>query len=222
LSKDPIGFAGGLNLHAYVANPTQWVDPLGLLQRNPDGSIKFEPIVDTQIIHGANRNYKHPVQYGHVLADDGTKIIAFKEIKPYAGKDHSYTYDCHGMTFASKQVWINDDQVEAILKGDGYRPTKTPEPGDVAIYREKPWWKFWEKGTIVHSTTVSSISGSDVIVCGKGGIKPAPSCTPVEPNSEPEPGKESAWSNESATYEYYTKKPEPPEPPPQGLFGPDF
>jgi uncharacterized protein RhaS with RHS repeats len=30
LSKDPIGFAGGLNLHAYVANPTQWVDPLGL------------------------------------------------------------------------------------------------------------------------------------------------------------------------------------------------
>jgi RHS repeat-associated protein len=31
LSKDPIGFAGGLNLHAYVANPTQWVDPLGLI-----------------------------------------------------------------------------------------------------------------------------------------------------------------------------------------------
>jgi RHS repeat-associated protein len=30
LSKDPIGFAGGLNLHAYVANPTQWVDPRGL------------------------------------------------------------------------------------------------------------------------------------------------------------------------------------------------
>jgi RHS repeat-associated protein len=35
LSKDPIGFAGGLNLHAYVANPTQWVDPLGLWDRFP-------------------------------------------------------------------------------------------------------------------------------------------------------------------------------------------
>jgi RHS repeat-associated protein len=31
LSKDPIGIAGGLNLHAYVANPIQWVDPLGLV-----------------------------------------------------------------------------------------------------------------------------------------------------------------------------------------------
>jgi RHS repeat-associated protein len=32
LSKDPIGFAGGLNLHAYVANPVQRIDPLGLFQ----------------------------------------------------------------------------------------------------------------------------------------------------------------------------------------------
>jgi RHS repeat-associated protein len=36
LSKDPIGFAGGLNLHAYVANPTQGVDPLGLQETPPN------------------------------------------------------------------------------------------------------------------------------------------------------------------------------------------
>jgi RHS repeat-associated protein len=30
VSRDPIGLAGGLNTHAYVANPAGWVDPLGL------------------------------------------------------------------------------------------------------------------------------------------------------------------------------------------------
>ncbi|AKM03221.1 RHS repeat-associated core domain-containing protein [Burkholderia pyrrocinia] len=30
LSVDPIGLAGGIRTHGYVANPTQWVDPLGL------------------------------------------------------------------------------------------------------------------------------------------------------------------------------------------------
>jgi len=32
LSPDPIGFAGGLRPQAYVANPLEWVDPLGLEQ----------------------------------------------------------------------------------------------------------------------------------------------------------------------------------------------
>ena len=30
ISKDPIGFAGGLNVYAYAPNPVGWVDPLGL------------------------------------------------------------------------------------------------------------------------------------------------------------------------------------------------
>jgi RHS repeat-associated protein len=30
ISKDPIGLEGGINTSAYVADPTQWVDPLGL------------------------------------------------------------------------------------------------------------------------------------------------------------------------------------------------
>ncbi|WP_332420743.1 toxin C-terminal domain-containing protein, partial [Vibrio metschnikovii] len=31
LSPDPIGFAGGLRPQAYVHNPLEWVDPLGLV-----------------------------------------------------------------------------------------------------------------------------------------------------------------------------------------------
>ncbi|HEX8593289.1 MAG TPA: RHS repeat-associated core domain-containing protein, partial [Pseudomonas sp.] len=30
ISKDPIGYSGGLNLYQYVPNPTGWIDPLGL------------------------------------------------------------------------------------------------------------------------------------------------------------------------------------------------
>ncbi|MCU1755884.1 RHS repeat domain-containing protein, partial [Pseudomonas helleri] len=33
ISKDPIGFAGGLNVYAYAPNPVGWVDPFGLAKR---------------------------------------------------------------------------------------------------------------------------------------------------------------------------------------------
>ncbi len=37
LSPDPIGFAGGLRPQAYVHNPLEWVDPLGLTPLNQGG-----------------------------------------------------------------------------------------------------------------------------------------------------------------------------------------
>ncbi|WP_420803418.1 RHS repeat-associated core domain-containing protein [Pseudomonas lundensis] len=30
VSKDPISYAGGLNLYAYAPNPVEWIDALGL------------------------------------------------------------------------------------------------------------------------------------------------------------------------------------------------
>ncbi|WP_409364251.1 RHS repeat-associated core domain-containing protein [Burkholderia sp. Bp9143] len=37
VSKDPIGLVGGINVYAYVANPTGWIDPLGLEGSPCDG-----------------------------------------------------------------------------------------------------------------------------------------------------------------------------------------
>ncbi|MGC3932874.1 RHS repeat-associated core domain-containing protein [Pseudomonas atacamensis] len=43
ISKDPVGYAGGLNTYAYAPNPTGWVDPLGLTT-TPDGTGKVVPV----------------------------------------------------------------------------------------------------------------------------------------------------------------------------------
>ncbi|MFD4841670.1 RHS repeat-associated core domain-containing protein [Achromobacter sp. NPDC058515] len=34
IAKDPIGFAGGLNVYQYAPNPTNWIDPSGLSKGN--------------------------------------------------------------------------------------------------------------------------------------------------------------------------------------------
>ena len=42
VSKDPISYAGGLNLHAYAPNPVEWIDALGLWKgqpRKPNGTF---------------------------------------------------------------------------------------------------------------------------------------------------------------------------------------
>ncbi len=49
ICKDPIGYAGGLNLFAYAPNPVGWVDPLGLAKSGRwepvgNGRIRIDPI----------------------------------------------------------------------------------------------------------------------------------------------------------------------------------
>lgn len=35
LTQDPVGLCGGVNFYQYAANPTSWVDPLGLTAGKP-------------------------------------------------------------------------------------------------------------------------------------------------------------------------------------------
>ena len=49
ISKDPIGFAGGLNFYAYAPNPVGWVDPFGLNRTNKQGHY-----------HGPKPKYHNP------------------------------------------------------------------------------------------------------------------------------------------------------------------
>ncbi|WP_314915203.1 RHS repeat-associated core domain-containing protein [Pseudomonas helleri] len=49
ISKDPIGFAGGLNVYAYAPNSVGWVDPFGLNRTNKQGHY-----------HGPKPKYHNP------------------------------------------------------------------------------------------------------------------------------------------------------------------
>lgn len=53
ISKDPIGLEGGMNTSAYVADPSQWVDPLGL-QETYSGRIGANIALETY-----NKNRKN-------------------------------------------------------------------------------------------------------------------------------------------------------------------
>ena len=70
---------------------------------------------------------------------------------------------------------MNNDQVNKLLKGDGYEKAKTPQPGDVAIFKVN--------GEVVHSLTVTGVDGKGNVtqVTGLGGTEQAShSNTPQE------------------------------------------
>ncbi len=124
-------------------------------------------------------------------ADDGREIEAAK----FDRGDSGFLCDCHGLTFVDGQYWINDDQVDSLLKGDGYKKTDTPEPGDVGVYRN-------ERGEVVHSVTVTGVdpgTGDVNEVSGLGGLEPAAH------SDAPTPGPGGGWPDPKATIEYYKR-----------------
>jgi hypothetical protein len=56
VTKDPIGFAGGINFYAYVGNdPVKWIDSLGLAGALP-APMPFPPLLPPVFIPGTPEN----------------------------------------------------------------------------------------------------------------------------------------------------------------------
>ncbi|MGY8528295.1 polymorphic toxin type 47 domain-containing protein, partial [Paracidovorax citrulli] len=53
-TPDPIGLAGGVNLHEYAPNPLSWIDPLGWCKGLSGGNWKFNPVKDVDMRGGAS------------------------------------------------------------------------------------------------------------------------------------------------------------------------
>ena len=73
--------------------------------------------------------------------------------------DHS---NCHGWVFTGGKFLLGPDDVETIVKENGYHETHEPHPGDLVVYRQG--------GAVAHTAVVRYVSeGQPVLVEGKWG-----------------------------------------------------
>lgn len=72
----------------------------------------------------------------------------------YARTEASASYNCHGLTFASRRTWVyKSSSIDAILKDDDYREIidiRKVLPGDVVVY-------YSDTGDLNHSGVVVEI-----------------------------------------------------------------
>ncbi|WP_240348997.1 HNH/endonuclease VII fold putative polymorphic toxin [Pectobacterium versatile] len=101
LSPDPIGLLGGIRPQAYVYNPLEWVDPLGLTKAGCDGGKNKKTTYEGDSRRDAFReakrdagipNNQQPSKVDRVdlLDGDGNKIINDKGM-PIQAREYHYT-----------------------------------------------------------------------------------------------------------------------------------
>lgn len=132
--------------------------------------IRINKILSSGNISAMSIRREYEVVY--MFADNGTPIEAHRLVREYVSDDilqetprglvSTYFYknypkdtkyecvsDCHGYTFSDSKLWINDDQVQAILDNDNIYECDVPESmADIVIYRKKDKDGNW---VIVHS-----------------------------------------------------------------------
>nr|WP_257251961.1 RHS repeat-associated core domain-containing protein [Burkholderia cepacia] len=96
VGKDPVGYAGGLNVFQYAPNPLEWTDPLGLARCKCD-----HPCIDGGSFRDMDKK-KGPKEVGHhvpqnahnetigVSRNDGPAILmttdAHKDTRTFSGR----------------------------------------------------------------------------------------------------------------------------------------
>jgi hypothetical protein len=98
---------------------------------------------------------REPPLYGALLQIEAikrslTNLIHRDDVGP------CNTFNCHGLTFASRRTWIDrSEDIQKILDDDDYTEIKNKrnvKPGDIAIFRKD--------GEIYHSGIVVDVSDS--------------------------------------------------------------
>ncbi|WP_333809270.1 DUF6443 domain-containing protein [Flavobacterium sp.] len=152
-------------------NPIRFIDPDGMaptdivedpIQRDKDGNIVF-------VSAGYGENVQHPggsndFEVGYIFADDGTPI---KVLNNSQGGTKEWDTNCHGTTFADGKYWIDNREVPALIKGDGYKSVSVDDAqkGDKVVY--------YGPKEAEHSMTVTQTDGtaSGMMVYGQGGLE---------------------------------------------------
>lgn len=108
-----------------LGNPILLTDSDGSVVRDENGKIIFNPVGNPiPVKHEADDSKAEILfQPGYMTADDGSKIDIFKNLS----NDKRYDTNCHGVTFADGEYWVNPDKVDNILKGDNYQEITPPQ-----------------------------------------------------------------------------------------------
>lgn len=163
---------------------------------NKNGIKAYETVGEMQILEKTKDEKGKTVE--SLMSVDKSKEIIDKAgnstILPFSNKTN-----CHGTTFASGQVWIENDQVNKVMKYDGFRSlgsSETPQVGDVGVYGTDTYVND-------HSVRVNLVNNGKVAnVRSKGGIQ-------RELVVPPGPGINTAWYDPDPTtkVQYFTQRP---------------
>ena len=117
------------------------------------------------------RPVTQPVEQAFAATDRGTRVVlreptaarnpddlagpeekTLRDVKVHSqlirrGGPADYT-NCHGWVFTGGKFILAPEDVEAIIKENGYQETHAPQPGDLVIYRQS--------GTITHTARSSA------------------------------------------------------------------
>lgn len=166
ISRDPIGFRGGLNLfNGAGTSPVTYVDPSGLLETDENGAVKAEYVSSGVQTFGKEHPFEANVAQVRLRTNDGQYLIDAMILTDFDPEVQRAQTDCHGSTFTAGRFWIDNSQIEKLLMGDGYTPLtrdETPQLSDVAIYLKD--------GKIYHSAFVTQ-PGKDPMVWEKSGTR---------------------------------------------------
>jgi hypothetical protein len=72
------------------------------------------------------------------------------------------TYNCHGWVFTGGRYWLRSNRVEDILKDNQYQATAQPQPGDVAVFRNRV-------GEVIHTGLVRGTTDQGPLLESKWG-----------------------------------------------------
>lgn len=148
-----------------------------------DERTSDEMLADLELIQ--SRVPTVPVEHERVSTDRGTRIVLREPVNTHdiqhlsAVEDRYFRHlqlsdhviregqadersNCHGWVFAGGRYILSGDNVDLILTENQYTKQESPQPGDLAIYRNN--------GVICHTAIVMYVTaGQPVMVRGKWG-----------------------------------------------------